>query len=106
MRLLVDENFPVDFTQLLVGHDTSNVHTHGWAGIRNGELQRRAHGMFDVFLTLDRHLEFQQNVKILPFGIVVVRARSIRMMDLKPQVPDILSAVTRAAAGRVVALGS
>jgi predicted nuclease of predicted toxin-antitoxin system len=90
MRILVDENFPADFATLLVGHDTSNVHGHGWAGIKNGELLRRAHGVCEVFVTLDRNLEFQQNIKILPFGIVVVRSRSNRIVDLTPHIPGIL----------------
>jgi hypothetical protein len=47
------------------------VHSHGWAGIKNGELLRRSHGMCDVFVTLDRNLEFQQNIKVLSFGVVV-----------------------------------
>jgi predicted nuclease of predicted toxin-antitoxin system len=78
MRILLDENFPADFAALLTGHQASNVHTHGWSGIKNGELLRRAQTVCDVFVTLDRNLEFQQNVKILPFGIVVVGAGSNR----------------------------
>ena len=55
MRILLDENFPADFAALLVGHEASNVHSHGWAGIKNGELLRRAHGVCEVFVTLDRN---------------------------------------------------
>ena|ERR1700686_754149 len=62
MRILLDENFPADFATLLVGHDTSIVHGLDWAGIKNGEL-RRAHGVCEVFVTLDLNLEFQQNIK-------------------------------------------
>jgi hypothetical protein len=105
MRILLDENFPADFATLLVGHDTSNVHSHGWAGIKNGELLRRAHGVCEVFITLDRNLEFQQNIKILPFGIVVVRSRSNRIVDLKPHIPGILLAVSQVGPGRVVTVG-
>lgn len=65
----------------------------------------RAHGVCEVFGTLDRNLEFQQNIKILPFGIVVVRARSNRIVDLKPCIPDILSAAGQVAPGRVVTVG-
>jgi predicted nuclease of predicted toxin-antitoxin system len=68
MRILFDENFPADFAALLVGHEASNVHTHGWAGIKNGELLRRAHGVCDVFVTLDRNLEFQQNINYCRMG--------------------------------------
>jgi hypothetical protein len=106
MRILLDENFPADFATLLVGHDTSNVHSRGWAGIKNGELLRRAHGECEVFVTLDRNLEFQQNIKILPFGIVVVRSRSNRIVDLTPQIPGILLAVSQVGPGRVVTVGA
>jgi predicted nuclease of predicted toxin-antitoxin system len=106
MRILVDENFPADFATLLVGHDTSNVHSQGWAGIKNGELLRRAHGLCEVFVTLDRNLEFQQNIRVLPFGIVVVRSRSNRIVDLTPHIPGILLAVTQVGPGRVVTVGA
>lgn len=101
MRILLDENFPADFTKMLVGHDTSNVHGHGWSGVKNGELLRRAHGVCDVFVTLDRNLEFQQNMKILPFGVVVVRSRSNRIVDLIPHIPGILRAVIGIRPGHV-----
>jgi hypothetical protein len=106
MRILLDENFPADFAKLLVGYDASNVHSHGWAGIKNGEPLRRAHGVCEVFVTLDRNLEFQQNIKILPFGIVVVRSRSNRIADLTPHIPGILSAASQVGPGRVVTVGA
>jgi hypothetical protein len=106
MRILLDENFPADFATLLVGHDTSNVHSHGWAGIKNGELLRRAHGVCEVFVTLGRNLEFQQNTKILPFGIVVVRSRSNRIVDLTPYIPGILLAASQVGPGQVVTVGA
>jgi hypothetical protein len=67
LRILLDEKFPADFAKLLVGRDTSNVHSLGWAGIKNSELLRRANGICEVFVTLGRNLEFQQNIKVLPF---------------------------------------
>jgi hypothetical protein len=106
MRILLDENFPADFAKLLVGHDASNVHGHGWAGIKNGELLRRAHGLCDVFVMLDRNLEFQQNLKVLSFGILVVRARSNRIADLAPHIPEILQAANQVGAGRIVTVGA
>jgi predicted nuclease of predicted toxin-antitoxin system len=106
MRILLDENIPADFAAMLVGHDTSNVHGHGWAGIKNGELLRRAHGVCEVFVTLDRNLEFQQNIKILSFGIVVVRSRSNRIADLAPHIPEILQAANQVGAGRIITVGA
>ena len=106
MRILLDENFPADFAMLLLRHEISNVHSLGWAGIKNGELLRRAQRVCEVFVTLDRNLEFQQNTKILPFGIVVMRARSNRIVDLEPFVSDILSAAGEITADRVVTIGA
>ena len=101
MRILLDENFPADFAKLLVGHEAITVHSLGWAGIKNGELLRRAHSICEVFITLDRSLEFQQKIKALPFGVVVVRSHSNRMADLTPHIPSILAAAKRVAPGHV-----
>ena len=105
MRILLDENFPIDFANLFMEHEVLTVHRLGWLGIKNGELLRRAHGICEVFITLDRHMESQQNMKVLPFGIVVVYSRSNRMSDLTPQIPSILAAVSRVAPGQVEKAG-
>ena len=105
MRILLDENFPVDFAKMLKGHEIVTVYSLGWSGIKNGELLRRAHGVCDVFVTLDRNLEFQQNIKILPFGVVVVRAHSNRIADLAPHVTSILEAVCCVLPGQVEKVG-
>lgn len=105
MRILLDENFPADFAKLMLGHEVCTVHSLGWAGIKNGELLRQARGVCDVFVTLDRSLEFQQNIKVLPFGIVVVRAVSNRVADLQPHIATILSAASRVAAGQIERAG-
>ncbi len=106
MRILLDENFPVDFAKLFIGHEIATVHSLGWSGIKNGELLRRAHSICDVFVTLDRNLEFQQNIKVLPFGVVVVRARSNRVADLTPHIAGILEAASRVAPGQVEKAGA
>lgn len=106
MRILVDENFPADFAALLVGHQVSTVHGLGWSGIKNGELLRRASSVCEVFITLDRNLEFQQNIKTLSFGVVVVRSISNRVTDLAPHVGSILLAVGKVTAGTVEKAGA
>lgn len=106
MRILLDENFPADFSKLLVGHEVFTVHNLGWSGVKNGELLRRAHSVCEVFVTLDRNLEFQQNLKILPFGVVVVRSVSNRMADLTPHITSILAAASRVTPGQVERAGA
>lgn len=103
MRILLDENFPVDFAKLLAEHGVTTLHVHnlGWSGIKNGELLLRAQGVCEVFATLDRNLEFQQNIKILPFGVIVVCARSNRIADLAPYISSILKIANRIGPGQV-----
>ena len=66
MRVLLDENIPVDFAAELPGHEIDTVVRLGWAGVLNGELMRRAAECCDVFITLDRNIEFQQNIPAFP----------------------------------------
>ena len=94
MRILLDENIPVDFAAELRGHEVSTVVELGWSGVLNGELMRRARGCCGVFVTLDRNIEFQQNISVLPFGVIVVRAVSNRMVHLRLLAGAILLAVS------------
>lgn len=96
MRVLLDENIPVDFAAELPGYDISTVVGLGWSGVLNGELLRRAREQCEVLVTLDRNIEFQQNIPALPFAVIVVRAISNRMAHLRPLVPAILEAVSAA----------
>jgi len=106
MRILLDENVPVDFAAELRGHDVSTVVDLGWSGVLNGELMRRAHERCDVFITLDRNIEFQQNIPALPFGVIVVRAVSNRMIHLRPLAAAILSAISTAKPGQLQKVGA
>ena len=84
MRVLLDENIPHDLIPQLAGYDVATVQGLGWAGIKNGDLLERARGTCDVFVTMDRKLEKQHHLSVLPFGVVVILARSNRMPDLLP----------------------
>lgn len=61
MRVLLDECVPRALGKELVGHDVRTVTEAGWEGMKNGELLQLAAGLFDVLLTVDRNLEYQQN---------------------------------------------
>jgi hypothetical protein len=63
----------------------------GWLGVKNGQLLRLAAEQFDVFITLDQNLEYQQNLSALPLSVVVIVAKNNRIETLKPLVPDILT---------------
>jgi hypothetical protein len=68
----------------LVGHDVKTAPEMGWASKRNGELLRLAVSRFDVFLTADRNLSYQQDVSAFDIAVVVLAARGNRLDDLRP----------------------
>lgn len=93
MRILLDESVPGRLGFRLIGHETMSVQNRGWAGIKNGKLLRLAAAEFDLLITADKGIEYQQNLATLPIAILVVLARSNRMSDLEPLVPEILRAL-------------
>ncbi len=77
----------------------------GWSAIKNGELLSLASREFDVFVTVDRNLSFQQNIDPLPMAVVVLRAKTNRLADLLPLVPEMLKAVETATRGVAIYVG-
>jgi hypothetical protein len=71
----------------------------GWATIKDRELLALATGRFDVFVTVDRNLSFQQNLAPLPISVFVLHAKTNRLSDLKPLVPSLLAAFETAPQG-------
>ena len=93
MRILLDESLPRPLGRLLVGHDVSTVSDEGWTRLTNGALLREAADEFDVLLTADQNIEFQQNLARLPLAVVVLVAESNRLESLEPLVPRVLDAL-------------
>jgi hypothetical protein len=106
VRVLLDEQLPLDLGRQLDGHDVQTVSGRGWAGVRNGELLRRMRGNYDALLMMDRSLEFQQNLSQISFGIVVVVAPSNRLQDLLPLVPNMRDALSALKPGEIRRVGS
>jgi len=77
----------------------------GWAGVKNGDLLRLMRGDYDTLVTMDRSLEFQQDVSALPFGIIVVRVPSNRRLHLRPLVPAIHDAIAATSPGQLQRVG-
>ena len=106
MRVLLDENVPVDVAGLLRGHEIATVAGLGWKGITNGELLARMSGRFDALVTMDRNLPHQQNLSAHPFGVVLVEAPSNRMVHLRPLVPAVLEALLGIEPGQLRRVGA
>lgn len=105
MRVLLDEHVPVDLAGTLQGHNVDTVVSRGWAGIKNGDLLQRMRGQYDALVTMDQGIEFQQNISTLPFGVLLVRAPSNRMVHLQPLIPAILDALAQLQPGRLHSIG-
>ena len=90
MRILLDEDLPRRLGALLVGHEVTTVPRCGWSGVKNGMLLALAATKFDVFLTMDKNLEFQQNMATLPVAVLVLEAVSNRIEHLALLVPSVL----------------
>jgi len=106
VRVLLDEQLPFDLAPLLIGHQVRTVRDQGWAGVTNGELLRRAGLEFQAFVTMDRNLEFQQNIAALPLGVLLVRARSNRMLHLRPLVSTIVAELQLIEPGKLRRVGA
>lgn len=83
MRVLLDENLPHDLISALAGHYVSTVQGMGWAGVENGALLSRAGGQTDAFVTMDRKLEREQDLAVLPFGVVLSRGRAASPSEMR-----------------------
>lgn len=106
MRILLDECLPRRLKWELGGHEVSTVQEVGWTGRSNGVLLALIAGKFDAFLTVDQNLPAQQKIAELPFGVVVLRARSNQLSDLRPLVPQILEALRSLNAGVAAIVGA
>lgn len=102
MKLLLDECVDRRLARDILGHEVRTVVELGWAGVQNGALLARASGRFDAFVTVDRNLAFQQRVDKLPLAVVVLRAATSRLTDLRALVPLLLQALSTVQPGQVV----
>lgn len=84
MKVLVDECVDWRLSREIVGHDVKTARQMGWSTIKNGELLALAAKEFDVFVTVDRNLSFQQSLPGFAIAVIVLRARSNRLFDLQP----------------------
>ena len=83
--ILLDENVNQRLVSLFDADlVVTTVSTQGWKGLGNGELLREAAGSYEVLVTMDSNLPFQQNLEALDLGIVILRAGSNAMIDVAP----------------------
>ena len=105
MRLLLDECVPKRLKRELRDHDAKTVQDMGWAGIKNGALLRLADGQFDVLLTVDQGIEYQQNLSGLSISVIVMMAPSNDVDDLRPLLPAVEEVLTSLRPGAIMQVG-
>lgn len=102
VRVLLDESIPEklrsEFSDALA---VETVQYRGWAGLKNGNLLRAAEEAFDVLITVDKGLQYQQNVGAREIAVVVLDAGGTTFADLLPLVPAAEVAVLEAEPGSV-----
>ena len=105
MRLLLDECVDRRLARDLPGHEVKTVPQMGWAGTKNGALLALAETEFDVFITVDRNLSFQQNLPGHDIAVLILHAPSNRLADLRLLAPKILSVLPALSKGTAEHLG-
>ena len=105
MKVFVDECVDWRLSRDIAGHEVRTARQMGWSTIKNGELLALAAREFDVFVTVDRNLSFQRNLPAFAIAVIVIRARSNRLTDLKPLVPELLACIPVAKRGAVEYVG-
>jgi len=105
--VLLDESLPRQLSLELREFDCHTVGQQKWTGLANGELLRKAKSEgFDVFITADQNLEYQQNLSRSGLAVIIVAARSNRMIDLRPLVPQIKGTIRKIKSGQVLRISS
>jgi predicted nuclease of predicted toxin-antitoxin system len=102
MKVLLDESLPRELAGLLPRHAVTTVQQQGWRSKSNGELLRLAEREFEVFVTADQNLEYQQSVARFRIGVVVLVASRNRIESYLPMVEEIATAVESVKPGIVV----
>lgn len=96
MKVLLDECLPRRLKRELSGHQVFTVPEMGWAGVKNGALLRLIQdAAFDVFVTIDGNLTYQQNLRNMNLAIIVLSAPDNTIESLRPLAPGILAAMSQ-----------
>ena len=105
MRVLLDACVPRGLRQSLTGHEVRTAPEMSWGDLDNGDLLDAMEGVFDVLVTVDKRLPEKQHLEGRSLGLVILRAKSNRLADLLPLVPELLAALALLKAGTAVEIG-
>jgi predicted nuclease of predicted toxin-antitoxin system len=99
MRLLLDECVPQQLRHFLTAHECATAQDCGWEGIANGELIQRASQRFDVFVTADQNMRYQQNLSGSKIAILELSTNNVRR--IRAATPQILAVLASLLPGEI-----
>lgn len=104
MRVLIDECLDWRLGRELAGHDAVSVQRMGWSGLQNGRLLEVAQDQFDIFLTSDRNLSYQQNPSRYRIALIVLEAEGTRLDQTLHLMPKVIEALERLRPGTLIVI--
>ncbi|CAN5592428.1 hypothetical protein BH10ACI3_BH10ACI3_04890 [soil metagenome] len=94
MKIIIDECVPSIVKRGLPARNIVSVQDMGWAGVKNGELLKLVASQFDVFITSDKNLRFQQNLAEIDIAILLLPSNQVPVIkELLPQINDALDSI-------------
>lgn len=105
MKVLLDECVTRYLKSDFIGHEVLTVEEAGFKGLKNGMLLEAASGQYDVLVTVDQNIQFQQNLKIFAIAIVVLKAKRSTYSMLKPLIPQALEKLEKIKPGEIIIVG-
>jgi len=102
MKILIDECLPRKLKRELAEYDVQTVPEAGWAGKKNGELLKLMSGVYDVFITVDGNIAYQQVLVEAQVGFIVISAHTNKLESLLPLMPQVKAVLPTIQAGQVV----
>jgi len=102
MQILFDKGVPVGLRRSLPGHSVTALHEVGWDDLENGELLKSAQNQYDVLITTDSNMKYQQRLSDYNIALIVLRAFNTKLESYLPLVPEIENVLTTIQPGEVV----
>jgi hypothetical protein len=105
MRVLLDECVTRYLKRDFTGHEVLTVEEAGFKGLKNGRLLQAASVQYDVLVTVDQNIQYQQNLKTLVIAVIVLKAKRSTYPALKPLMPQVLEILDEIKAGEIIIAG-
>ena len=102
MKVLLDECVTRYLKRDFTGHEVLTVEEAGFKGLKNGRLLQAAAGQYDVVVTVDQNLQYQQNLKNFALAIIVLKSQRSTYSMLAPLMPQVLEALEQIKPGEII----